>query len=64
MAKDLFSIFCFLAITLSVPAQEADNVTLKYALKFINTPYVAHTLEINDQEQLVINLKEVDCTTS
>ena len=63
MAKDLFSIFCFLAITLSVPAQEADNVTLKYALKFINTPYVAHTLEINDQEQLVINLKEVDCTT-
>ncbi len=41
MAKDLFSIFCFLAITLSVPAQEADNVTLKYALKFINTPYVA-----------------------
>lgn len=63
MAKDLFSIFCFLAIILSVPAQEADNVTLKYALKFINTPYVAHTLEINDQEQLVINLKEVDCTT-
>ena len=63
MVKKLFSIFCFLAITLSASAQETDNVTLKHALQFINTPYVAHTLEINDREQLVINLEEVDCTT-
>ena len=26
-------------------------------------PYVAHTLEVNDDEQLVINVEELDCTT-
>ena len=63
MAKNLFSIFCTLIMTLSAPAQEVDNVILKYAWKFIGTPYVAHTLEVNEQEQLVINCAEVDCTT-
>jgi len=30
--------------------------------EFLGTPYVAHTLEV-DKEQLVINLRELDCTT-
>lgn len=30
--------------------------------EFLGTPYVAHTLEV-DTEQLVINLRELDCTT-
>lgn len=30
---------------------------------FLGTPYVAHTLETGDDEQLVVNLREVDCTT-
>lgn len=25
--------------------------------------YVAHTLEVNDEEKLVVNFDEVDCTT-
>ena len=29
----------------------------------MGTPYVAHTLETNQEEQLVINLRELDCTT-
>ena len=29
----------------------------------MNIPYVAHTLEPNDQERLIINLRELDCTT-
>jgi hypothetical protein len=29
---------------------------------FLGTPYVAHTLE-TDEEQMVINLRELDCTT-
>jgi len=29
---------------------------------FLGTPYVAHTLE-KEEEQLVINLREMDCTT-
>lgn len=30
---------------------------------FLNTPYVGHTLEVNDEEALVINTKGLDCTT-
>jgi len=30
---------------------------------FLNTPYQAHTLEVTDREQLVINFSELDCTT-
>lgn len=30
---------------------------------FIGTPYVARTLEINEKESLIINLREFDCTT-
>jgi hypothetical protein len=33
------------------------------AMHFLNTPYVASTLEIPGDEQLVINLRQVDCTT-
>lgn len=33
------------------------------ALFFLNTPYVANTLDKNEEEQLVINLREVDCVT-
>lgn len=41
----------------------AQSPVLSEAQKFIGTPYVANTLEVNDEETLVINLKEVDCTT-
>jgi hypothetical protein len=30
---------------------------------FLETPYVAHTLETGNDEQLVVNLREMDCTT-
>ena len=33
------------------------------AIEKMNIPYVAHTLEPNDQERLIINLRELDCTT-
>lgn len=36
---------------------------LSNGLKFIGTPYVANTLEVNDEEKLVVNLNQVDCTT-
>lgn len=37
--------------------------TLWFARQFHAIPYVAHTLEVNDQEQLVVNTRELDCTT-
>ena len=39
------------------------NFPLFFARKFLDVPYVAHTLEVNDDEQLVVNVDELDCTT-
>lgn len=42
----------------------AINVlVIRIGLHFLNSPYVANTLEINESEQLVVNLSEFDCTT-
>lgn len=30
---------------------------------FLGNVYVAHTLEVTDKEQLIVNLRELDCTT-
>ena len=37
--------------------------TLWFARQFLGRPYVAHTLEVNDREQLVVNTRQLDCTT-
>ncbi len=42
---------------------DVTNWTLYFAEKFIGTPYVASTLEVNDEEELVVNLRQLDCTT-
>lgn len=36
---------------------------LFFAGKFLGRPYVAHTLEVFDDERLVINTRQLDCTT-
>lgn len=36
---------------------------LFYGHKLLGVPYVAHTLEVNPTERLVVNLRELDCTT-
>jgi len=40
-----------------------DSTIIQTALFFLNTPYVAGTLERTEQEELVVNLHELDCTT-
>ena len=40
-----------------------DTTTLYYARQLLGQPYVAHTLEVNDDEQLVVNMRQLDCTT-
>ena len=37
--------------------------SLWFARHFLGRPYVAHTLEVNDTEQLVVNTRQLDCTT-
>lgn len=40
-----------------------DQLIIKIARKFIGVPYVAHTLDNNEDEKLVLNLHGLDCTT-
>lgn len=44
----------------SNPIENILQVTAEFLL---GTPYVAQTLEVNSDEQLVVNLRELDCTT-
>ncbi len=55
-----------------LPADSAEIVTLlsgqadspiAFANHFLGRPYVAHTLEVNDDERLVVNTRQLDCTT-
>ena len=39
------------------------DLMIKVGKLFLETPYAAHTLEIDGDEKLVINLREMDCTT-
>lgn len=39
------------------------NWTLHFAKKFLGRPYVAHTLDNNEYERLVVNTRQLDCTT-
>jgi hypothetical protein len=57
----LVGILCSTAATLR--AQENENKMTSNGLQFLNVPYVAHTLDVNNEEELVINCDEVDCTT-
>ncbi len=49
-------------VTLLKKAPKASN-SLWFARQFLGRPYVAHTLEVNDEEQLVVNTRQLDCTT-
>ena len=42
---------------------QTTNLPLHFARKFIGRPYVGFTLEVCDPEQLVVNTRQLDCTT-
>lgn len=43
--------------------RKEQNRMLYFGKKFISVPYVAHTLENGNSEHLIVNLRELDCTT-
>lgn len=45
------------------PLTYPSSDILHFARLFLNRPYVAHTLEVNNTEQLVVNTRQLDCTT-
>ena len=42
---------------------ETSELMIKVASSFLETPYVANTLETGADEKMVLNLRELDCTT-
>lgn len=40
-----------------------ESRELFFARRFIGRPYVAHTLEVADRESLIVNTRQLDCTT-
>ena len=44
-------------------APATGNLMVYFARQLIGIPYVGHTLEPFDKERLIINLRELDCTT-
>ncbi len=62
MKKILLVVLALFSVSLY--AAVPKNSMLDNGLKFLGVPYVAHTLEVNSpRESLVVNLKQVDCTT-
>ena len=43
--------------------EEMGNTVVSVGKTFVGSPYVAKTLEINNEESLIVNLREFDCTT-
>ena len=53
----------YFAISPSYKATSIEDVLEQTARFFLGTPYVAHTLDNNEKEELVVNLREMDCVT-
>ena len=61
--KKIAVLLLIACLPISLTFGQEANKMLNNGLGFLNTPYVAHTLEVNDTEELVVNCDEVDCTT-
>jgi len=48
---------------IQLQSRSLPEIELEVARRFVGTPYVGHTLEKDSVENLVINLRELDCTT-
>ena len=64
MEQDRQILSNFFAQVQAATGESIGSVIVKSALFFLHTPYVGHTLEVGEnEEQLIINLRELDCTT-
>ena len=58
---DSMEICRWLVEAATVPAEESPVIW--FGKKFLGRPYVAHTLEKHKRERLIVNTRELDCTT-
>lgn len=59
--SDSIAVVRLLAKAKQQPAGE--NLPLFFAQQLLSKPYVGKTLEVNPNEELAVNLRELDCTT-
>lgn len=52
-----------LAVDKQLSCEPLNRIILEVGKSFLGDPYKAHTIEQSGKEQLVINLREFDCTT-
>ena len=57
------ALVCNMIGNLSVDEESNENYILDLAQSLLGLPYVSGTLEVNDEERLVVNLRQLDCTT-
>ena len=57
------ALVCNIIGNLSVDEESNENYILALAQSLLGLPYVSGTLEVNDEERLVVNLSQLDCTT-
>lgn len=51
------------AIERNLSEKPMGDIIVEVGKTFLNTPYEAHTLEVADKEQIIINFSGLDCTT-
>lgn len=61
--KQSDSIFIINLLNNAKKQSQNTNYIIYFAQKLKDIPYVAHTLEVNKKEKLVVNLRQLDCTT-
>src|SRR3972149_4984568 len=52
-----------LAVDKNLASKSINKIIVEIGKSFFGTDYIAHTLETEGEEQLVINLTVLDCTT-
>ncbi len=63
VAKDVLLFNNYVQQITPFKAEPIEVILLKTAEFFLGTPYVASTLDKNQEEELVVNLSELDCVT-
>ncbi len=61
--KEVFAQLMKYAKENNLSKQPTADIEIEVAKQLLDIPYVAHTLESTGDEQLVVNLKGLDCTT-
>mgnify|MGYP002861522832 FL=1 len=61
--KDKIVLRDFINKNENTASEDIGEVVAKAGKYFIGTEYVAHTLEVGDEEKLIVNLSGLDCTT-